>query len=173
MNYGNFYHGDMYQDMVEGEYGEEESGEFFEVSENFEPTQEQIYNFAAMMGIDILKEQNLLYLAREALMLPPPEPWMLISTQEGELFYLQQDPYTQQELVAREPPNLEELVLKVENKRKKNRTMAKKNRNQGGNKNALNKILGRNLHIQEEEEVNNQQKKIKEEGKEEEEKCLY
>lgn len=54
---------------------------------NYEPTEEEVLDYAAWLGIDLEAEKHLLWLAREGLKAPCPEPWKPCQTEGGELFY--------------------------------------------------------------------------------------
>lgn len=47
------------------EEGSEEELQFFALDEDFEPEPEDIQNLANQLGIDPMREKNLLYIARE------------------------------------------------------------------------------------------------------------
>lgn len=98
-----------------------------------------------MMGIDPVREKNLVYLAREALCLPPPEPWLLVSMEDDQLAWFNQ---VNEEIIG-EPPHIEEIMTRTQNARKKNEMM--KRRGKSSKKDAMAKILGRNIQIEETE----------------------
>jgi hypothetical protein len=68
-NFNNRFYQPQYQPQYEEQYEEEEEEEeqleFHILDEDHQFRQEDILNFAQMVGIDARKEQNLLYLARE------------------------------------------------------------------------------------------------------------
>ncbi|CAD7936134.1 unnamed protein product [Amoebophrya sp. A120] len=58
-----------------------------EMDENYEPTEEEIAEYAAWLGMDLEKDKDLLWIAKEGLKAPLPNPWKPCQTQEGEIFY--------------------------------------------------------------------------------------
>jgi len=59
--------------------------------ENYEPTQEEIREYAIYIGIDPDKESHLLWLAREGIMKPLPPGWKPCQEENGELYYFNFD----------------------------------------------------------------------------------
>ncbi|CAF1195584.1 unnamed protein product [Rotaria sordida] len=59
--------------------------------ENYEPTQEEIREYAIYIGIDPRKELHLLWLAREGIMKPLPPGWKSCQEENGELYYFNFD----------------------------------------------------------------------------------
>ncbi|CAF2704881.1 unnamed protein product [Rotaria sp. Silwood2] len=57
------------------------------IDENYEPTQEEIHEYAIYIGIDPEKEKDLLWLAKEGLMKPLPSGWKACQEENGELYY--------------------------------------------------------------------------------------
>eukprot|EP00854_Cymbomonas_tetramitiformis_P001843 gene1843-2514_t len=58
-----------------------------EIDENYEPTQDEILEYARWLGMDVEKEKELLWLAREGLKAPLPEHWKPCKSPEGEIYY--------------------------------------------------------------------------------------
>ncbi|CAF4681429.1 unnamed protein product [Rotaria sp. Silwood1] len=59
--------------------------------ENYEPTQEEIREYAIYIGIDPDKEPHLLWLAKEGIMKPLPLGWKPCQEENGELYYFNFD----------------------------------------------------------------------------------
>ncbi|CAF2331498.1 unnamed protein product [Rotaria sp. Silwood2] len=59
--------------------------------ENYEPTQEEIREYAIYIGIDPDKEPHLLWLAKEGIMKPLPPGWKPCQEENGELYYFNFD----------------------------------------------------------------------------------
>ncbi|CAF3900327.1 unnamed protein product, partial [Rotaria sp. Silwood1] len=57
------------------------------IDENYEPTDEEIHEYAIYIGIEPEKEKDLLWLAREGLMKPLPSGWKACQEENGELYY--------------------------------------------------------------------------------------
>ncbi|XP_005104228.2 centrosomal protein of 164 kDa [Aplysia californica] len=55
--------------------------------ENYEPTENEIMEYAASIGIDVNKEQHLLWVAREGINAPLPEHWRPCQTPTGDVYY--------------------------------------------------------------------------------------
>ncbi|XP_059149183.1 centrosomal protein of 164 kDa-like isoform X2 [Physella acuta] len=55
--------------------------------ENYEPTENEIIEYAASIGIDVDKEQHLLWIAREGINAPLPENWKPCQTPTGDVYY--------------------------------------------------------------------------------------
>eukprot|EP00930_Biecheleria_cincta_P051202 TRINITY_DN36362_c0_g1_i1.p1 TRINITY_DN36362_c0_g1~~TRINITY_DN36362_c0_g1_i1.p1 ORF type:complete len:159 (-),score=11.65 TRINITY_DN36362_c0_g1_i1:136-612(-) len=56
-------------------------------SEEFEPTEEEVRNYAEWLGIDPDADSDILYLAREGLKAPLQDGWKPCQNAEGEIFY--------------------------------------------------------------------------------------
>lgn len=54
---------------------------------DYEPTQQEIEEYAAWLGMDLETEKHLFWIARQALKSPCPEPWRPCLTEEDEVFY--------------------------------------------------------------------------------------
>ena len=46
-----------------------------EIDENYEPTEEDIVEYAKFLGMDLREDKELLYIAKEGLKSPLPYPW--------------------------------------------------------------------------------------------------
>ncbi|BFZ09805.1 hypothetical protein BsWGS_12846 [Bradybaena similaris] len=55
--------------------------------ENYEPTNNEIIEYAASIGIDFDKEPHLLWIAREGINAPLPEHWRPCQTPTGDVYY--------------------------------------------------------------------------------------
>jgi centrosomal protein CEP164 len=58
-----------------------------ELPENYEPTEEEILEYASWLGMDVEQERDLFWIAREGLKAPLPEHWKPCKTNEGEIYY--------------------------------------------------------------------------------------
>ncbi|TPX69840.1 hypothetical protein SpCBS45565_g02230 [Spizellomyces sp. 'palustris'] len=58
-----------------------------EFDENYEPTQDEILDYARFLGIDFEKEKHLLWIARESLKAPLPPNWKPCQTDDGNIYY--------------------------------------------------------------------------------------
>lgn len=58
-----------------------------EMDENYEPTEEEIAEYAEWLGMDKEKDMDLLWIAKEGLKAPLPNPWKPCQTADGEIFY--------------------------------------------------------------------------------------
>ena len=57
------------------------------IDENWEPTFEEIKEYAVWLGMDAETDRDLFYIAKEGLKAPLPSPWKPCKTAEGEIFY--------------------------------------------------------------------------------------
>jgi len=57
------------------------------VDPNYEPTQKELEEYAQWLGIDLEKEKELMFLAREGLKAPLPEEWKPCKTDTGDVYY--------------------------------------------------------------------------------------
>jgi centrosomal protein CEP164 len=60
------------------EEDDEEEGSLIleeEIDENYEPSNQEIIEYANFLGIDLQEDRDLLYIAKEALKAPLPDPW--------------------------------------------------------------------------------------------------
>lgn len=58
-----------------------------EIDENYEPTEEEVVEYARWLGMDPDEDAQFLYIAKEGLKAPLPEPWKPCKTKEGEIYY--------------------------------------------------------------------------------------
>jgi hypothetical protein len=58
-----------------------------ELPEDYEPTEEEVLEYAKWLGMDIQSERDLFWLAREGLKAPLPENWKPCKTGGGEIYY--------------------------------------------------------------------------------------
>ena len=58
-----------------------------ELPENYEPTEDEILEYASWLGMDVEQEKELFWIAREGLKAPLPEHWKPCKTNEGEIYY--------------------------------------------------------------------------------------
>ena len=58
-----------------------------EIPENYEPTEEEILEYAKWLGMDIETEKDLFWIAREGLKAPLPENWKPCKTGAEEIYY--------------------------------------------------------------------------------------
>ncbi len=58
-----------------------------ELPEDYEPTEEEILEKAKWLGMDIEKEKDLFWIAREGLKAPLPEDWKPCKTGDEEIYY--------------------------------------------------------------------------------------
>jgi len=61
-----------------------------EEGDEYEPTQDEIIEYAKYLGIDINVDQDLLWIAVEGLKAPVPEPWRAIqyANNADEIYYM-------------------------------------------------------------------------------------
>ena len=58
-----------------------------EIDPDYEPTQEELLEYAEFLGLQLPQDSGLLYLVREGLKAPLPEPWEPYRTESGEIYY--------------------------------------------------------------------------------------
>jgi WW domain len=58
-----------------------------EYNPDYEPTQSEIVEYAVFLGIDLEKEKDLLWIAREGLKAPLPEAWRPCKADDGSIYY--------------------------------------------------------------------------------------
>ncbi|KAL4494537.1 hypothetical protein ABPG72_004439 [Tetrahymena utriculariae] len=59
--------------------------------ENYEPTEEEIIEYASYLGMDIENEKELIWIARNGLKAPLPQGWKPCQTQDEEIYYFNFD----------------------------------------------------------------------------------
>lgn len=52
------------------------------------PKAEEIEAYAKFLGIDPVEESDLMYIAKEGLTAPCPEPWISVPDQDGNIIYI-------------------------------------------------------------------------------------
>jgi len=62
-----------------------------EIDPEYEPTEEELLEFAIWIGMDPEADREFFYIAREGLTVPLPEPWKPCKSAEGEIFYFNFD----------------------------------------------------------------------------------
>ncbi|VDI69023.1 centrosomal protein CEP164 [Mytilus galloprovincialis] len=55
--------------------------------ENYKPTEEEIFEYAQIIGIDPYKEGHLMWIAKEGIIAPLPEHWRPCQDTNGDLYY--------------------------------------------------------------------------------------
>ncbi|CAF1302561.1 unnamed protein product [Adineta steineri] len=100
------------------------------IDENYEPTEDEIHQYATYIGIDPDKESDLLWLAKEGLMKPLPSGWKACQEENGELYYFNFDtgksswdhPYDEiyktRVIQAREKKSLATIIIDTHSKGK-------------------------------------------------------
>ncbi|MCO5580745.1 hypothetical protein L7F22_034615 [Adiantum nelumboides] len=58
-----------------------------EIDPNYEPTEEELVEYATWLGMDLTNHKNLLWIAKEALIAPLPSDWKPCLTEEDEIYY--------------------------------------------------------------------------------------
>ena len=58
-----------------------------DIDENYEPTQEEIEEYARFLQMDLPEDNDLLWIAKEGLKAPLPDPWKPCKTREDEIYY--------------------------------------------------------------------------------------
>ncbi|CAI5467834.1 unnamed protein product, partial [Closterium sp. Yama58-4] len=58
-----------------------------EFDENYEPTQEDILEYAQWLGMELPEEEELLWVARQGLKAPLPPNWKPCRTDDDEIYY--------------------------------------------------------------------------------------
>jgi len=58
-----------------------------EIDETYEPTKEEILEYAEYLGISLEEDKDLLYLAKEGLKAPLPADWKPCQNREGKIYY--------------------------------------------------------------------------------------
>lgn len=58
-----------------------------EIDENYEPTEEDVLEYAKFLGMDIKEDKDLLYIAKEGLKSPLPYPWKPYQNKQQEIYY--------------------------------------------------------------------------------------
>ena len=58
-----------------------------ELDENYEPTVDEIEEYAKYLGMDLQNDRNLFYIAKEGLKAPLPGPWKPCKDPKGDIWY--------------------------------------------------------------------------------------
>eukprot|EP00960_Hanusia_phi_P054630 762723-Hanusia_phi.AAC.8 len=58
-----------------------------EILRDFEPSEEEILEYAQWLGIDVSKEKELLWIAREGIKAPLPPDWRACKSSTGDIYY--------------------------------------------------------------------------------------
>ena len=58
-----------------------------DIDENYEPTQQEIEEYAHFLQMDLPEDNDLLWIAKEGLKAPLPEPWKPCKTRDDEIYY--------------------------------------------------------------------------------------
>ena len=59
-----------------------------EIDENYEPTDEEVREYAQWLGMDLENERALMWIASEGLKAPLPEDWKPCRSPEGDIYYI-------------------------------------------------------------------------------------
>ena len=57
------------------------------IDENYEPTEEEIKEYAKWLGMDLEADKELFWVAREGLRAPLPPDWTPCKSPDGEIYY--------------------------------------------------------------------------------------
>jgi centrosomal protein CEP164 len=58
-----------------------------ELDEDYEPTEEEIIDYAKYLGMDANMDRDLFYIAKEGLKAPLPGPWKPCKSPDGDIYY--------------------------------------------------------------------------------------
>ena len=58
-----------------------------DLSSSYEPTQEEIEEYALYLGMNITEDKNLFYIAKEGLKAPMAANWKPVKTEDGQIYY--------------------------------------------------------------------------------------
>lgn len=58
-----------------------------EYDENYQPTEQEIFEYAQSIGIDPIREKDLLFIAREGIVAPLPPDWKPCQDASGDIYY--------------------------------------------------------------------------------------
>jgi centrosomal protein CEP164 len=58
-----------------------------ELDEDYEPTLEEIEEYAKYLGMDMKDDRHLFYIAKEGLKAPLPDPWKPCRSPDGNIYY--------------------------------------------------------------------------------------
>mmetsp|Transcript_131828 Transcript_131828/g.328721 ORF Transcript_131828/g.328721 Transcript_131828/m.328721 type:complete len:136 (+) Transcript_131828:205-612(+) len=57
------------------------------VDDQYEPSKDDVEEYAAWLGMDLPEDNEFLWIAREGLMAPLPKPWKPCQTEDNDIFY--------------------------------------------------------------------------------------
>ena len=58
-----------------------------ELDENYDPTADEVEEYAKYLGMDMQKDRSLFYIAKEGLKAPLPGPWKPCKSPGGQIYY--------------------------------------------------------------------------------------
>ena len=58
-----------------------------ELDEDYEPTIDEIEEYARYLGMDMMEDRDLFYIAKEGLKAPLPDPWKPCKSPRGNIYY--------------------------------------------------------------------------------------
>lgn len=58
-----------------------------EIAQDYEPDYQEILDYAEFLGMDLQRDQEFFYIAKEGLKAPLPNPWKPIQDDTGELYF--------------------------------------------------------------------------------------
>ena len=61
------------------------------IDEFYDPTHEEIIDYAHFLGMELPEDQEFLFLAKEGLKAPLPEPWKPCQTKSGNIYFFNFD----------------------------------------------------------------------------------
>ena len=62
-----------------------------EIDDNYEPKEEELFEYAKFLGMVFPEDEEFLYIAREGLKAPLPEPWKPCQTKSGDIYFFNFD----------------------------------------------------------------------------------
>ena len=58
-----------------------------ELDEDYEPTKDEIVEYAKYLGMDLKQDEDLFYVAKEGLKAPLPDQWKPCKSPQGTIYY--------------------------------------------------------------------------------------
>ncbi|EKX47061.1 hypothetical protein GUITHDRAFT_152144 [Guillardia theta CCMP2712] len=58
-----------------------------EIPGDYEPSEEEVTDYAKWLGIDTAQEQSLMWIAREGIKAPLPQGWKACKSSSGDIYY--------------------------------------------------------------------------------------
>jgi centrosomal protein CEP164 len=58
-----------------------------DIPEDFEPSEEEVNEYAKWLGMDLPTDQHLLWIAREGIKAPLPDDWKPCKSSSGDIYY--------------------------------------------------------------------------------------